>query len=264
MRNGWIILMCALFAIRAGIGAEGSCQLPPGFFERRTALVAEVGTYQNETDRSKELEAVNEKYFQFMLKLESSTKPTGTQVARECCENTSQDPIANLVCKLSAYLRTGRKQSNVLLESVPTGPRAREALWALDEIAHLHASGNSGNGAVLFGPYGPVSLYLDELYRLVRSGNRDAVSKYLGLYPYADGEHAEQMDDQMQKLLDSDTDLVLREWAVFKQHRKALLKLRDILPTDEKKALQTKLQARQECADPSSACAELIDSLLKK
>jgi len=39
---------------------------------------------------------------------------------------------------------------------------------------------------VLFGPYGPVTLYLDELYRLVRSGNEEALSKYLGLYPYSD------------------------------------------------------------------------------
>jgi hypothetical protein len=152
----------------------------------------------------------------------------------------------------------------MFLESVPTVSRTREALWALDDIAHLHGSDSSGNGAVLFGPYGPVTLYLDELYQLVRSGNKEAISKYLGLYPHADGEHAEQMDDQMQKLLSSDTDLVLREWVLFKQHRKALLKLRDVLPTDEKKDLQAKLRTKQECAKRSSACAELVDTLLRK
>jgi hypothetical protein len=264
MKNGWIALACAFFAGGAVIGEESSCQLPHGLFERRSTLVAEVGAYQYETDRSKELQSINEKYFQFMSKLEISAKPRTTQEGRECCEKPIQDPIADLICTLATHLRTERKQSKLLLESVPTSPRGREALWALDEIAHLHASDNTEKSAVIFGPYGPVTLYLEELYRLVRSGNEEAFSKYLELYPYSDGEHAEQMDDQMQKLVNSDLDLVLREWDIFKRHRKALLKLRDSLSGGEKKRLKSKLDARQECANRSSACAELADTLLKK
>src|SRR6266481_353034 len=138
MKNKYIVLACALFAASVVIGEEGSCQLPEGIFERRSALVAEVGAYQNETDHSKELNAINEKYFQFMSKLKNTAKPGAPQLGLECCESSSQDPIAELVCRLSAYLRAEGKESNVLLESVPTGPRAREALWALDDIAHLH------------------------------------------------------------------------------------------------------------------------------
>jgi len=208
MKKESIALVCVLLAGTAVLGAEDSCQLSDGLFERRSALVAQVGTYEGETNQSRELKGINEKYFQLMSKLESSAKPGAAQEGRECCGSSSHDPIASLVCKLSAYLASGRKQGKLLLESVPTGPRGREALWALDEIAHLH---DSDNHAVLFGPYGPVTLYLDELYRLVRSGNEEALSKYLGIYPHSDGEHGEQMDDQMKKLMTGDTGLVLRE-----------------------------------------------------
>ena len=261
MKKESIALVCVLLAGTAVLGAEDSCQLSDGLFERRSALVAQVGTYEGETDQSRELKGINEKYFQLMSKLESSAKPGAAQEGRECCGSSSHDPIASLVCKLSAYLASGRKQGKLLLESVPTGPRGREALWALDEIAHLH---DSDNHAVLFGPYGPVTLYLDELYRLVRSGNEEALSKYLGIYPHSDGEHGEQMDDQMKKLMTGDTGLVLREWKVFEQHPTAFPRLRDSLTSGEKKALKSKLSAKQECANGSSACAELTDALLRQ
>lgn len=263
-KKEWVVLACALFAGGVVLGAEDACQLPDGLFERRSALVAQVGSYEGETDQSRELKSINEKYFQFMSKMEKSAKPGAAQEGRECCGSSSHDPIANLVCKLSAYLGSERKQTKLLLESVPTGPRGREALWALDEIAHLHDSDNSEKRAVLFGPYGPVTLYLDELYRLVRSGNEEALSKYLELYPNSDGEHGEQMDDQMKKLMTTNIGLVLKEWGIFEQHPKAFPRLRDSLTSGEKKALKSKLGAKQECANGSSACAELTDALLKQ
>jgi len=260
-KKEWVVLVCALFVGGAVLCAEDTCQLPEGLFERRSALVARVGSYEGETYQSRELKSINEKYFQLMSRLENSAKPGATQEGRECCGSSSHDPVASLVCKLTAYLASGRKQGKLLLESVPTGPQGREALWALDEIAHLH---DSDNHAVLFGPYGPVTLYLDELYRLIRSGNEEALSKYLGLYPHSDGEHGEQMDDQMKKLMTGDTGLVLREWKVFEQHPKAFPRLRDSLTSGERKALKSKLSVKQECANGSSACAELTDALLRQ
>jgi len=263
-KTEWTVFACALFAGHALVGQEGSCQISHDLFERRSALIAQIGAYERETDQSKELRSINEKYFQLMSGLESRAEPGAKWQGGKCCEDVSHDPIANLLCKISAYLGSDRKESAILLESVPTGPRGREALWALDAIAHLHDSDNSEKRPVLFGPYGPVTLYLEELYRLVRSGNEEALSKYLGLYPYSDGEHAEQMDDQMKKFLTSDIDLLLREWRVFRRHHNVFPRLRESLTYDEKKDLKSKLIAKQECTRGSSACTELTDDLLRQ
>jgi hypothetical protein len=260
LKEEFILVLCALLVCGGAAGATDSCQLPDGLFERRSALVAQVGAYNAGTDQSKQLRDINEKYFQLMSRLDRDAKPGAALEGRECCEARISDPIANLLCKFSGYLRSGRKQVNLLLESVPADPRERDALWALDEIAHLH---DSDTHAVLFGPYGPVTSYLDELFRLVRSGNEEALSKYLELYPYSDGIYGEQMVDQTEKLLTVNADLLLKEWKIFKQHPNALPRLQESLTEDEKNAIKSKLAKKQECLSGSSACSEIIKTFLR-
>jgi hypothetical protein len=254
----WVIL--ALFLFTPGDRARGDgCKLTKGLFERRAALIAAGGAYRREptdtTAASKELEGINESYFQFMMRVANPECTEGGE--SECCGNPIEDPVAKIICKFVKYLKTGRKDRRLLLESLPTDPIGRQALWALEPIAYLHAGRESENVPAIFKRYGPVTLYLDELYSLVRLGEKEAISKYLELYLYSDGEHAEEMDEQMEELLKSNSDFVLRQWGIFKLHRKALQRFMSFLSNDEKKLLKSKIRVSKECAARSEACTEL-------
>lgn len=249
--------MALLFLNGASASRDG-CQLTKGLFERRSALIAARGTYREPSDTTpapKELESINEEYFQFMLRASNGKGQEGAEA--ECCRESVQDPVAEIVCKFVKYLRTDKKDHHLLLESVPTGPTGRQALWALEPIASFHAEHDPESVPEIFKPYGPVHLYLDELYRLVSQGEKEAISKYLELYLHSDSEHAEQMDDQMEDLLKSHSDVVLTHWGILKLHRKALLRFMAFLPSDEKKLLRSKIDASKECAVLSEACIDL-------
>ncbi len=254
------LIILAVFLLFPADRARGDgCKLTKGLFERRSALIAAGGAYRREptdtTATSKELEGINEWYFQFMTQV---ANPESTQVGEsECCSDPIEDPVAKIVCKFVKYLKTGRKDRRLLLESVPTGPIGRQALWALEPIAFFHAERDPENIPTLFKPSGPVTLYLDVLYRLVSLGDKEAVSKYLEVYLDSDGEHAEQMDDQIEDLLKNHSDFVLRQWDIFKPRRKALVRFMAFLPSDEKKLLRSTINASQECAVRSEACSEL-------
>lgn len=260
MRNTLIVVMSTFFFVTGAlVRAQNDCRLPKGLFERRSSLRDDVSSSHDATKRSDDLQLIDEQYFRFIARVQGSARPAES----ECCKNTSGDPIAELVCKFVAYLRADRKESALLLQSVPTSPREGEALWALDEIVLMHEPSSAEKSARPFGPYGPVTLYLDELYGLVRSGDAEAVSKYLGLYLYSDGDYAEYMDDQLEQLLTEHTDIVLREWSLFKVHPKVLVKLRDVLPRERKKTLRAKLRTGRLCADYSAACTNLSEELLR-
>jgi len=238
-------------------GSRDGC-LTKGLFERRSALIAAGGVHREPSDTtpaSKELERINEEYFQFMLRVSNGENQQGTE--SECCKDTMEDPVARIVCKFVKYLRTDKKDRGLLLESVPADPTGRQALWALEPIASFRAEHDAENVPELFKPYGPVHLYLDELYRLVSRGDKEAISKYLELYLHSDGEHAEQMDDQIEDLLKSHLDAVLTQWGIFKLHRKALLRFMAFLPSDEKDLLRSTIDANKKCAIRVEACSEL-------
>jgi hypothetical protein len=254
------LVILAVFLLFPGDRARGDgCKLTKDLFERRSALIAAGGLYRREptdtTAASKELEGINEWYFQFMMRVVNPESTEGGE--SECCSDRIEDPVAKIVCGFVKYLKTGRKDRRLFLESLPTDPIGRQALWALEPIAFFHAERDPQNIPTLFKPSGPVTLYLDELYRLVSLGGKEAVSEYLELYLDSDGEHAEQMDDQIEDLLKRHSDFVLRQWDIFKLHRKALVRFMSFLPNDEKKLLKSKIGASKECAVRFKACSEL-------
>lgn len=182
----------------------------------------------------------------------------------DCCKTPEEDPVARIVCRYARYLRTGKKDHRLLLDSVPTDATGREGLWALEPIAYLHAEREPENVPALFKPSGPVTLYLDDLFGLVRSGDGEATAKYLELYLYSDSEHAEEMDEQIEKLLRVHLGVVVRQWDVFKRHRQALVKFVAFLSGDEKRNLKSEIAKSKECVAPSEACSELRSLLSAK
>jgi hypothetical protein len=226
-------------------------------------LISAGGTQSSEgsdaTPASIELNQINEQYFQFLMRISDAEDQAENESA--CCKQSDEDPIGKIVCKFVRYLRTGKKDRRILLESVPTDSTGRDALWALEPIAYLHAEREPANVPALFKPSGPTTLYLNELFALALAGDGEATSMYLDLYIHSDSEHAEEMDDQLENLFRRHLRLVLRQWDSFKTHRQALVKFSAFLSSDERRSLKSEIAKNKECAALSEACTELKNLL---
>lgn len=244
--------------VGATTAGQDTCRLGNGLFERRAALIsggANAAETSDETSASKELEKINEQYFQFLMRV--SGENNQPEAESTCCRGTEEDPVARIVCRFARYLKTGKKDRRLLMDSVPTDSTGRAALWALEPLAYLHAEREPQNVPALFKPSGPVTLYLHEIFALVRLGDREAASKYLELYSYADSEHAEEMDDQIENLLRKQLGLVLTEWDTFKVHRQALAKFVAFLSSDERRSLRSGVARNKACPLHSESCHDL-------
>jgi len=257
MKKCWVFLIA--FAFMSGSTAgQGDCRLRKGLFERRAALIsggAGAAEVSDKTAASEELEKINEQYFRFLMRVSGEDHQDESEST--CCREAEDDPLARIVCRFVQYLRTGKKDHRLLLESVPADSTGREALWALEPLAYLHAEREPQNVPALFKPSGPVTLYIDQLFALVRSGDRQATSKYLELYLYSDSEHAEEMDDQIESLLHKRLGLVLVEWDIFRRHRPAMEKFITFLSSDERKSLKSEIAANKVCTLNSEPCHDL-------
>jgi len=253
--NRFLVLSIAFLLLTRASTSRDDCQLEKGLFDRRSALITSGGAGSN----APELQRINEEYFQFLLRVSKSDFSKEAELG--CCKSPGKDPVERIVCKFVRYLKTGKKDYRLLLESVPTDATSREALWALEPIAYLHAEREPNSAPAIFKPSGPVTLFLDELFNLVSSGDSEAISKYLELYLYSDGEHAEEMDDQIESLFHKHLSLVLKHWTTFRIHRDALLKFAAFLSNEEKRTLRAEIAGSKECARASDACSE-IKSLL--
>jgi|GEM_PF-5820020 len=256
--NKYSVFLIASALVGATSAGQNGCRLGKGLFEQRAGLIsggANAAQSSDETIGTKELERINELYFQFLMRV--SGENLQDEAESPCCQGTEEDPVARIVCRFARYLKTGRKDRRLLLDSVPADSTGREALWALEPLAYLHAEREPQNVPALFKPSGPVTLYLDELFALVRSGDREAASKYLELYVYADSEHAEEMDDQIASLLRKHLGVVLAEWDIFQAHRKALAKFVAFLSSDERKSMKSQIAKNRACTLHSESCHDL-------
>jgi hypothetical protein len=257
MKTLWVFLVA--FAFVGGTAAgQDECRLRSGLFERRAALISGgdgAAQFSDKTAASAELQKINEQYFRFLMQVSGEGHQDESEST--CCREADEDPVARIVCRFVRYLRTGKKDHRLLLESVPTDSTGREALWALEPLAYLHAEREPQNVPSLFNPSGPVTLYIDLLFALVRSGDREATSKYLELYLYSDSEHAEEMDDQIESLLHKRLGLVLAEWDIFRRRRPAMEKFIAFLSSDERKLLKSEIAANKVCTLNSESCHDL-------
>ena len=240
-----------------------TCSLPPGLYSERTRLeeryAKEVGNdyVQNKAvadDLLRQRRAVDQKYLKYMSRVANRTPGT----VRGCCPLSQKDPVALRICALSSYMKGGRKNVASFLASVPANEASTHSLWILDEIAHSQGSGTD-ESKIPFQPLGPVSTYLNELHKLVLVSNQNAVRKYLGLFELADGDAAEGMEDDIEKLFLHKPGLVAENWNIFRQYHKALATVDELMSEGDKR--QAVSSIRKECSAKSLDCSSLSSSL---
>lgn len=240
-----------------------TCSLPPGIYSERVRLeeryAKEVGNdYTGNKaiadDLLQQRRAVDLKYLKYMNQVASGAD----DIVRECCPASEHDPVAQRICSLSSYLKGGRQGVASFLESVPSDETSAHSLWILDEIAHSKGSGTEEN-KIPFQPLGPVSTYLHEVYRLVLRGNRAAVRKYLNLFTLANGDAAEQMEDDLEKLFLRKPELVAENWNIIREYPKALEAIDEMMSEPEKH--QAVSDILSECSAKALNCDGLSSSL---
>jgi len=240
-----------------------TCSLPPGLYSERTRLEEryskEVGNdyVKNKAvadDLLRQRRAVDQKYLKYMSRVANGAPET----VRGCCPPSQQDPVALRICALSSYVKGGRKGAARFLGSVPANEASAHSLWILDEIAHSQGS-RTDESKIPFQPLGPVSTYVNELYKLVLAGNQDAARKYLSLFELADGEAAEGMEGDIEKLLLRKPALVAENWNIFREYPKALVTVDEMMSEGEKR--QAVSSILKECSAKSLDCSSLSSSL---
>jgi hypothetical protein len=240
-----------------------TCSLPSGLYSERTRLeeryAKKVGNdyVKNKAvadDLLRQRRAVDQKYLKYMSRVANGTPET----VRACCPPSQQDPVALRICALSSYMKGRRKNVASFLASVPANETSAHSLWIIDEIAHSQGSGTD-ESKTPFQPFGPVSTYVNELYKLVLLGNQNAVRKYLSLFELADGDAAEGMEDDIEKLFLRKPALVAENWNVFRQYPKALASVDEMMSEDEKR--QAVSSILKECSAKRLDCSSISSSL---
>jgi hypothetical protein len=267
VNQGMIRLVLAVLlslSFASGLRGGSDCGLKPRLYQARENVVAQyahevgndyVGHKALADSLLKRQKEIDQQYYTFMARVSQAGNVEKRTRAEMCCRQADDDPIARLICALAAYLRGGRRDPSVFVKSVPGDKESADALWALDEIASSQG-GETGGPAAPFGSSGPVDRYLDELFRLVAGGKSDAVQKYLTLYPLADGEYAESMEDQLEHLFLDHPSVVLQHWVLFKGDTRVFADLKESLSRDQKRRIVS--GARAHCSISRPACRELI------
>lgn len=256
------ILLAAVLIVSTPVLSQ-TCSLPSGLYAERTRLedryAKQVGNdyVQHKAvadDLMQQRRAVDQKYLKYMSRVASGTSDT----VHACCPASQKDPVALRVCVLSSYMKGGREDVVSFLASVPADKTSAHSLWVLDEIAHSQGP-QADESKLPFQPLGPVSTYISELYKLILTGNAEAIRKYLGLFVLADGDAAEQMEDNLEKFLVRKPALVAENWSIFREHPKALATVDEMMSEGERR--QAVANIRKECGAKRLKCNGLSTSL---
>jgi len=259
MRN--LLAVVVLMAAAPVLGQ--TCSLPADLYRQRVQLdrrySKEVGNDYSKNQSTadgilREQRAIDGVYLSYITQVANGTLET----IHGCCPSSLRDPVALKVCALSLYIKTGRKSAALFTASVPRDQASADSLWKLDEIVYSQRP-ELEKDKVPFHPLGPVSTYLDELDKLVVSGNDDAIRRYLGLFELAHGDAAEQMEDDAEKLFLRKPALIAEKWNIIRDHHKVLAILDQMMSEGDKHQAVSSILT--ECSARNLNCDGLSSSL---
>jgi len=103
-----------------------------------------------------------------------------------------------------------------------------------------------------------VTTYIEELYRLVRSGNHVALRKFLRLLELANGEAAEGIEGDMEELLMHHPGIAAVDWRIMREYPEAIETVNEMMEDDAKH--QAVKGILQECSVRHLDCDGLSSS----
>lgn len=174
------------------------------------------------------------------------------------CKDAAGDRLAAVVCQTALYLKTGRSNPKELLDALPASRKNAEMIWDLETIT---GSGSPGNRQpAIFLPDGAAYKIVDELFVLVLDDKEMAAVKYFHIAGSAAGAAGRHIDAQIKILLRESPAVVVKEWAVLRQHqarlKKVMSELTGELPAAEMKRLRRGIGGF--CTPDNLDCPEIL------
>jgi hypothetical protein len=249
------------------MGEPAPCALKPGMYDNRVRLEHEYArvwernghTIGPNTKKLRELRReLDRGYLAFMESVATLQDQNDKASVTSCCATAKNDPVASLFCPLLSYLAANRTNHAAFVASLPRSGRRLEAFWRLDEILGVDGELPALPSVSTHGE-GLIDRFVDELYHLVAGGDRSAADKYLALYAAADGEAAGKMRDQLERLFEEHSDIVLRNWSTFRRYRVRLASISEGLSPKRSEEIRQKLL--QHCNRSDRACKEILEVL---
>jgi len=249
------LLLAALLLAAVAFGADAAaCGVQKGLYNEwlglskapnRVKPATESSAYAADrptVDSAKQALIVKQ-YQEFFQRLSKAAGEDEDEALQSCCVDAAADPLASLVCRGAAYLKSQRAANKEFLDAFSTGRRGAQMIWDLETIAADQAY-----------------RLIDELFVLVLDGSDIAASKYFNLLSTSSGSGERRMDDQVKVLLRESPSVVVKEWAVLRRRQPKLKQLLSEmaaeLPPSELQKMRRQLVGF--CTDDNLDCPEIL------
>jgi hypothetical protein len=200
---------------------------------------------------------IQDEYLTYFQCLSDAKAPSGDDGGRSMCAEAAGDRLGSLVCQVALYVKTNRAAATELLDALPASRKGAEIIWDLDAITGAAAA--EKRLPPLFAPKGPAYTIIDEAFVLALDDRETAMSKYLHIVGAASGPGAQYPDSQIKLLMRESPMLVVKHWAVLRQHQAKLKKLLADLSTELSGPEMNKIRQgiANSCAKDNLDCPEI-------
>jgi len=243
------LFVCALAAADEGTGCSVSRGLydtwvslgksQPARAARADSLVAGAPSAAPEPEKR---QTIVQEYQAFIQCLSQAAEHEDKETLQARCKQ-ADDRLANLVCRVTVYVKGERTGGKEFLDALPTGKRGAEMIWDLAEISNASAT-----------------RLVDELFLLVLDDRESAAAKYFNIAAYATGEGARHTEGQIKLLLRESPAVVVKKWMVLRQYQPMLKRLMAemsaSLPAAEMQKMRKGLAAF--CSKDNPDCPEIF------
>jgi hypothetical protein len=267
MRRGSGPIWIGLLLVASAAQAPGACPITKGLYDQWLALARQADGHKGlkgallrsspiAPDAAKQ-QAINEEYQSYFRCLSETPAKLEEQDVESFCDPAAGDRLGLLVCQGVRHVKTGRTSSKDFINAFPSGRKAGEMVWDLEEIAGPKETARLG---ATFEPEGPALKLIDELFLLLLDDKESAAAKYFSIASTATGAGAKHMDRQIKVLLAESPAVVVQEWPTLRQYLPTLKRLLGEMAASLPKAemLKIRKQARDFCPQDNLDCPEIL------
>ena len=240
MRRLLFFVMALLLVSAAHAADTAGCGVRKGLYDawlsvakhttNHTPIVGSLVSRNQPAPDPASLQGIDNEFRTYFQCLSDAPLPADDDSGRSLCKDAGVDRLAAMVCQTALYLKSGRKGSKEFLDSLPSTKKAAEMIWDLQSV------GNPGTPTEqrppIFQPDGPAYKIVDELFVLVLDDRDTTATKYFHAVSAATGAGATHVDGQIRILLREAPAVVVKQWAVLRQHQPRLKKLLTELTTE--------------------------------
>ena len=266
MRRGAGPIWIGLLLVASAAQASAACSITKGLYDQWLALARQASGHKGLKGgllRSSpgapalaKQEAINEEYRSYFQCLSETPAKIDEQTLESFCDPAAGDRLGFLVCQGVRHVKTGRASSKDFINAFPSGRKAGEMVWDLEEIV---AATKAARRGATFEPEGLAIKLIDELFLLLLDDKELAAAKYFSIASTATGAGAKHMDGQIKVLLAESPAVVVNEWPTLRQYlptiKRLLAEMAASLPNAE--MLKIRKQAGGFCPKNNLDCPEI-------